>query len=1666
MNVKRNLLKKRKKDYKYLSMLYKKLLAERASGEVITGWKEWIYDNFYLLESIYTGAQKTVRRTTIRRTRAITLAENIISKNEILSEEEIVNMINDFQKENYFFDDEILSIFPLLQHEIIRKIAKTAKADCDELDKARDMRILFINLKKIPNLNIKNIFNQTSKLHEILLNDPAKIYQNQDETSQNSYRVELKKQAGNNVFEYTKQLLKIAINENKHIGEIIYQGKKEYKQEYAFLYIFVSFVLSYLLFVIHYSLLFFFPLLFILMEKLLTKIFAKIVPPRVLPRIDYKTEDMPKTLIVLSCLALNEKSMKDYMSRLERYYLANKENNLCFSLLVDFPESKTESEKTNKGILAIQKNEIDKLNDKYGKIFYCFQRKRVYDKLNDIYMAYERKRGAISELIELIKTGKKGSFIKPPKNMDFKYIIALDIDTKLGIDVAKKMIGTMEHPLNSPVILNGKVVKGYGIMQGQIATNIKSGMKNAFTKIFGGSIGANCYQTHSSETFFDVFGESSFSGKGIINVDVFYEIMPKAIKANTILSHDFIEGSYLRTGYLSDITLLDETPSKYSAYQSRKHRWYRGDIQSSPYLFSNINKLSKFKLLLNVIKVLEPVFLLTLIFISFMVNVNFLFIPVIYIFIGSILNINLRFRKNVSEVLPDFYAGLLYNLIYFLTLPYEAYLSLDAFMRSMYRMLISHKKMLEWKTAEMAEMDKKGNFANYMPTIFVSLSLILINVYSLPLAILWNIMPFVINMLEAEAQRNTEINPDDEYMLKNLSRRIFQYYLDFADSKTNYLIPDNYQENPPQGLALRTSSTNIGLHLNALYAGYEMGFMTKKKFIEQVNNITDTIEKLEKLEGNLYNWYDIVTLNPLSPKYVSTVDSGNFCVSILLMIEALNKIKKDTNYRDKLLDGLRITLGLAGVYGDKLELEDLEKIKLNENAFWGRVAKNDIEDIKQSVNNGMKDGEIDSLIDRLQKIFDETDLSILYDKNAFSFSIGYDAENGELTNSYYDIFASEARNTYFIAIATKQIPKKTWDKLSRLQVKQNGKSGLISWSGSAFEYLMPFLYLPSDRGSELYETYKFMLSENVNNARKQGIDVWGISESAYNRFDRDLNYQYKAFGCPNLAVSKASDDEIVVSPYAGIMALSVDQEKAIKNLNIMNDNNFAGRYGLYEAIDYTPTHLLASEKHSIVKTYMAHHLGMSILALANVLEDNVIQKVFTNSPLVAGHIDLIAEKLNDEPALLTNLKGKNLIKQAEQEIQEYVREIEVNIEETDDKKYHIISNGKCKAIASSYGELEVYYKDELFFKPKTGLLFYINDNKTGELFSPMYSPIYNKKVKYNTVFSPTSAEFIVTLDNELVAKLNLYFSSASPMLIQNLKISNTSSEARSIDVFLYAEPVLQTKKAYESHRAFSKLFLTGSNLDNTFFITRRPRGEKDRQTVLANTIISEDDGFDFETDKEKIFTRKRGLKEPLFEFTNKQKQTANLITAFKKTIMIKANSCTQVTLASQIIASPKDAFQNNEELDSLEQVYDNMRVLTKISEQVANSTPFITEKALDLLPFVLGEKYEVRRGNVLGQQHLWKFGISGDNQILLHFCNYEKIAEIETAIRIHAFYTMKGLNIDLVLIVPTENDYRGMGHLQIYGLLERFGKGSIKIINQDELSSQEETLFIAVGIEV
>ena len=1660
MSIKRDLLKNRSRDYKYLSIVYKKLLAERSNGEVITGWKEWIYDNFYLLESIYGSVCKAIKRTSIKRTRAITLAEKIVSKFEFLTEEILIEMINEFQKDNYFFDDEILSIFPLLQHEIIHKIAKTAKADIDELDKAREMRVLFINLKRIPNLNVKNIFGSTSRVHQLLLTDPMKVYENQDEISQNAYRVELKKQSGNNIFTHTKELLKQAEEQEKHIGEIIYRYKKEYKSQYVYWFFSILLVFTYLLFLINPVLLFALPLLFILTEKTVSKIFNKFIPPKILPRIDYKLEEIPKALVVVSCLALNEKSIKDYVKRLEKYYLANREKNISFALLADFPENKTEENETDKAIIQTEKEEIEKLNKKYGNIFYCFQRKRVYDKLNDIYMAYERKRGAISELVEFIKTGKKGSFISPPKSLDFKYIIALDIDTKLGIDIAKKMIGTMAHPLNRPQFYNGIVVKGYGIMQGRIATNIKSGMKNTFTKIFAGAIGASCYQAHTSETFFDVFGESSFSGKGIIDIDAFYEIMPKVIKPNTILSHDFIEGSYLRTGYLSDITLLDETPSRYGAYQSRKHRWYRGDLQSSPYLFSDINNLSKLKLLLNIIKVLEPIFLLALVFFSFIVNIAFLVIPIVYVFWDSIINLNLTYRKTISGIIPPFYAGLIYNLIYFLTLPYEAFLSLDAFSRSVYRMLISHKKMLEWKTAEMAEMDNKGRLAGYMPTVFASLILIVINLYSLPLAMLWNVTPFLINMLEIIPEEDVDMKPDDKYMLKNLSRRILQYYLDFADEKTNYLIPDNYQENPPQGLALRTSSTNIGLHLNALYAGYELGFITKRKFINQAKTIITTVEKLEKLNGNLYNWYDILNLNPLSPKYISTVDSGNFCVSIILLLEGLEKIKKDTSYREKLLEGLQITLSLSGINTDNLEIEDLEKIKINENTYWGRVAKNDIDDIKKSVNETIEIEEINDLIDRLQKILDDTDLSILYDKNAFSFSIGYDAENGELTNSYYDILASEARNTYFIAIATRQIPKKTWEKLSRLQVKKKGLSGFISWSGSVFEYLMPLLYIPSPKGSELYETYHFMLKENIARAREQGIPVWGTSESAYNRFDKDLNYQYKAFGCPSLAVSKASDDESVVAPYAAIMSLLVNKKTSTQNLNMMNESNFAGKYGLYESVDYTPAHLLPSESKSIVKTYMAHHLGMSILALANVLEDNIIQKLFTNSPLIASHIDLVEEKANDRPALLTNLKGKSRQVPGEGEALEYIRESEVS----EDKTYHIISNGSAHCLMSSFGEFEVYNKSNLFFKPKTGMLFYINDNKTGELFSPTLSPLYNRKIKYNTVFTPYSTEFIGNFNNEIVAKLYLHFSSTSAMLIQNLKISNTTAEARNIDIFIFAEPVLQGKNAYESHKAFSKLFLTGSNLDNTFFVTRRPRDEKNKPIILANTFTSADNCFDFETDKEKIFTRINGINNPLFQFDNKQKQTSNLINAFKKSITIKENSCYEITFASQIIISPKDAFHNIEELDNLEQSREDTRVLTKITERVGNTTPFISEKALELLPYVLGEKINVTEGNILGQQNLWKFDISGDRPILIHFCDYEKIAEIETAIRIHAFYTMKGLETDLVLIAPTENDYLQEGYKKICQLLEQYAKGRVRVINKSELSPQEETLFIAAGI--
>ncbi|MDR1391630.1 MAG: hypothetical protein LBJ09_00335 [Clostridiales bacterium] len=1091
------------------------------------------------------------------------------------------------------------------------------------------------SLKTLQNLDFDYIYENLSDVHKTLCYDPSNVYNQMDDSSKEYYKKRIKiiaRKKNISELSVTKIALNLALKyvpndeKRKHIGFYLINqtlnekpllSQKNKKIIYVLTNIFSSFSLTYVIkkiFKIYLTsvnnFLIFFIVLAISSEIAITfnnLLIKKLYPKKIVPKLKLKKiPDTAKTLVVISCIINCKEDVFELAKKIETYKNANNCENLYFGLLCDFKDSSVKLNNFETILIKNLEKQIDILNLKYGN-FYLFVRKRVYDKINKIYTGFERKRGALNDLNSIILNQECDNFLKikgDKQNIKkIKYVITLDTDTRLLLESAKSMISTMLHPLNKPEIENGKVKSGYVILQPNIQTSIESANRTHFSKVLSGQGGIESYFT--SNIFQNLFDEGTFYGKGIYDVKAFDQILKGVFPKNQVLSHDLIEGSYARCASINE-TLLDNFPPDYISYCKRLHRWIRGDIQNSIWLFFNNIKneeeikiknpiciISKWKIFDNLRRIILNISLPYITYLSLCNEKykNFIwltllitFLPLMIYAFDKVLTLKkssqTKITKLHSKIIFGFNESLQKSIFQLIFFPNIAYVSCNALVKSLCRTLISKRKMLEWTTAQECAQEK-NNFAYYLKYIFFSVvygTFVLIKTnnchyFSRIICILWIFSPFIAKILsEEQKEKKFNVSCYDKKLLVNLAYKIWKYFDNFTNEENNYLTPDNFQEYPSNGIASRTSSTNIGMTLMSFMAAYDLNFINLKILIQKNLKTIETIEKLQKWNKHLYNWYDTISLAPLLPKSVSTVDNGNYIAFLMTLRQGFLKL----------------------LCSKELSIEMRENIK--------------------------------KIISFFERTISETKFKNFLDKKKKLFSLGYDCENNVMNEIKYDLLISESRHLSFITIANGEVDKEHWYKLSRKFTLNNKVCGLLSWTGTMFEYLMPLIIMENIPNTLLSETYNFAVLCQIENAKKKKIP-WGASESGYYKFDDYSNYLYKAFGVSELSISKEYVNNWVISPYSSIMAIMVKPKNAIINIKKLIKNGFLGKYGLYEAIDYTKTRMPKGCKQKIIKSFMAHHQGMSLLSIDNFINKNIMQKRFGNDPKIKAIKELLEERI-------------------------------------------------------------------------------------------------------------------------------------------------------------------------------------------------------------------------------------------------------------------------------------------------------------------------------------------------------------------------------------------------------------------------------------------------------
>ncbi len=689
-------------------------------------------------------------------------------------------------------------------------------------------------------------------------------------------------------------------------------------------------------------------------------IFGYVYSPAILPKLELKNgiSGEMASFVIIPALLTSPARARELVSQMEVSYLANREPNLFFALVGDFKDSASEKLDSDSVVIQTVMDGLAELNKKYcpqgAALFYYMHRRRTYNSSQGRWMGWERKRGAIVEFNRLLRGSTDTDFEIITSDIStlprIKYVITLDADTCLPMGTAKKLIGTIAHPMNKAVVdeATGMVKEGYGILQPRIGISIPGANRSFFTRVFAGHGGIDPYTTAVFDIYQDVYGEGIFTGKGIYDVDIFTAVLHDRIPDNTVLSHDLIEGCHIRAGLVSDIELVDGYPSSYKSYAARQHRWVRGDWQLLPWLgryvknnsgektINNISALSRWKILDNLRRSLLYPSLLFLFFsgIVFLPGDDLVWIGLAVLvaispLAGWLLNslmagtIHLKNEKSGSQVMSGIKAALYQSLLLFMFIPFQTSLMLDAVARTLYRKFHSHRNMLEWVTAADAEAGADNSLKSYYRKMWFSVPAAVIVFFSAALfsnrslitataaACIWMAAPLTAYFISKPAVRKqSRLTDNDIAFLRRISRKTWRYFEDFTTKSENYLPPDNFQQDPFKGPAHRTSPTNIGMLLVSVLSSYDLGYISSDDMADRLDNTISTMEKLDKWKGHLFNWYDTTTLDKLRPLYVSTVDSGNLVGYMMVLREGLKEYRAQKLVRPSMAAGLADTMEL------------------------------------------------------------------------------------------------------------------------------------------------------------------------------------------------------------------------------------------------------------------------------------------------------------------------------------------------------------------------------------------------------------------------------------------------------------------------------------------------------------------------------------------------------------------------------------------------------------------------------------------------------------------------------------------------------------------------------------------------------------------------------------
>lgn len=1488
--------------------------------------------------------------------------------------------------------------------------------------------------------------------------------------------------------------------------------------------------------------------------------------PQPLPRMDFSKgiPDSFRTLVAVPAMLGSTAEIESLVEALEVRFLGNRDKHLHFMLLTDFNDAPTEHTEKDAVLLAFAKDQIIALNKRYPQedsdIFFLCHRPRQWNPSENVWMGKERKRGKLADLNNLLRGNNQTNFSLIVGRIDvlasIKYVITLDIDTQLPRESARQFVSTMVHPLNRPRLDPSLqcVVDGHGILQPRVAEALPLFGPTRYVRLCGSESGIDPYTRTVSDLYQDVFNEGSFMGKGIYDVDLFQQVLGKRFPDNRILSHDLLEGCYLRSGFLSDVPLYEKSPSSYLADAKRRIRWIRGDWQLAAWLLPQVlnseghrvtnplSFLSRLKLFDNLRRSLVPVALLALF------GLTWTIFPATFFWLGVILAIvilpaivkglvelarkpdDMLPRQHVANIIRTGYQNAGQLILYVACLPYEAWYSLIAIMRTCWRLMISKRHLLEWTPSD--QVVERNTFAYWMSTMWIgpaaamSAAIVLVTngrleslILATPLLALWLTSPLIARWLSQPFRRSEpKLDPVQIRFLHRMARETWGFFETFMTAENHWLPPDNYQEAPVEALARRTSPTNIGLSLLANLTAYDFGYINTQQLLTRTANTLQTMFNLERYRGHLYNWYSTETLQPLLPRYISTVDSGNLAGHLLTLRQGLLELCDTPLLNVHYLNGLEDTWNVLATKVIKSLPPELKHFrqylrdarssfnswstaliccnelcanaeKISELLSQSHTTKNEISEWANKLllqchalrdeislyaeipglatNTTLRDikstnaEECMALIDTLaQQAFSlaQMDISFLYDEDCHLMTIGFNVDGQQRDASNYDLLSSEARLSSFVAIAQGQVLQESWFALGRLLVSSGGEPILISWSGSMFEYLMPLLVMPAYPDTLLDQTYHAAVNRQIAYGKLRGVP-WGVSESGYNAVDTQFNYLYRAFGVPGLGLKRGLEEDLVIAPYACVMALMVAPKAACLNLQRLDDENATGKFGFYEAIDFTLSRLPRDRKRILVRSFMTHHQGMSLLAFSYLLNQQPMQRRFVADPLFQATLLLLQERIPKPTASYLQIPKSTNDNAVTSRPEASMRAF--STPNTRTPQVQLLSNGTYHLMLTQAGSGYIRWKEIAVTRWREdstcddwGLFSYVRDVTTGEFWSTTYQPTPGPVENFKSVFSEAHAQFRRS-NGQIDLHTEIVVSPEDDIELRRLRIHNRSKTRRIIEFTSYAEIVLAPQAADLAQPAFSNLFVETELLPEkqAILATRRPQDESQSSPWMCHLLnVYSDASFtmSYETDRARFIGRSGSLAKPLAmteqgDLSNTKGAVLDPIIAIRCRVTLQPDALVTFDLLTGVADTRPHCI-------ALIEKYQDRHLANRIfglawtHGQVLLHHLNISEENAQLygkLASAILYASSTRRAdpkilanNRQGQSGLWGYSISGDLPIvLLHMHDAANIELVQQLIQAQAYWRRKGLAVDLVILNEEGISYRQTLQDQIMSLI-------------------------------